>query len=82
MATPETPAGPRRPLDPDAQERLRACVDRLSAAGYTLHEALQHFERAYLHRALEQTGGNRTVAARLLGIHRNTLLRRLARVEG
>jgi len=40
----------------------------------TLKEATQAFERQYIIEALEACGGNRSEAARRLGIHRNTLL--------
>ena len=43
-----------------------------------LHEARDRFEQAYVLRALERENWNRSRAARLLGIHRNTLLARLA----
>ena len=32
--------------------------------------------------ALERTGGNRTAAARILGIHRSTLIRKLGKEKG
>jgi transcriptional regulator of acetoin/glycerol metabolism len=35
-------------------------------------------ERRYLLRAIDRAGGNRSEAARALGIGRNTLLRRLS----
>jgi DNA-binding NtrC family response regulator len=43
-----------------------------------LHEARDRFEQAYVLRALERENGNRSRAARVLGMHRNTLLARLA----
>ncbi|HUO65414.1 MAG TPA: sigma-54 dependent transcriptional regulator [Terriglobales bacterium] len=43
-----------------------------------LQEARDRFEQAYVLRALERENWNRTRAARLLGMHRNTLLARLA----
>jgi DNA-binding NtrC family response regulator len=42
-----------------------------------LGEALADFEREYIQRALEQTGGQRTQAAALLGISRKSLWERL-----
>ena len=47
-------------------------------ASLPLHEARERFEQAYVLRVLERENGNRSRAARLLGIHRNTLLARLA----
>ncbi len=47
-------------------------------AALPLHEARDRFEQAYVLRALERENWNRSRAARLLGMHRNTLLARLA----
>ena len=44
----------------------------------TLHEARDRFEQAYVLRALEREGWNQSRAARGLGVHRNTLIARLA----
>ena len=43
-----------------------------------LQDARDRFEQAYVMRALERENWNRTRAARALGMHRNTLLARLA----
>jgi DNA-binding NtrC family response regulator len=45
-----------------------------------LREARQEFERLLILRALDRAEGNRTVAARLLGMHRNTLCAKLAQL--
>ncbi len=45
----------------------------------SLKEEMAGFERQVLRRALEQTGGNRTKAASLLGIHRTGLYQKLKR---
>ena len=58
------------PLEP-APGRLTEIDD--SPLIYTLAEA----EQAAILRALEETGWNRSAAARLLGIHRSTLLRKM-----
>ncbi|HET9484323.1 MAG TPA: sigma 54-interacting transcriptional regulator [Xanthomonadales bacterium] len=42
-----------------------------------LDEAVRHYERKRIERALEQCGGNQTQAARLLGIPRKTLVSKL-----
>jgi DNA-binding NtrC family response regulator len=44
----------------------------------TLREARDRFEQAYVLRALEREGWNQSRAARGLGVHRNTLIARLA----
>jgi two-component system response regulator AtoC len=48
------------------------------AAALTLREARDRFEQAYVLRALEREDWNQTRAARSLGVHRNTLIARLA----
>ncbi|MGN3973227.1 sigma-54-dependent transcriptional regulator [Tsuneonella sp. SYSU-LHT278] len=45
--------------------------------GQLYHDALAEFERPLLTHALDKTGGNQLRAARLLGINRNTLRKRL-----
>ena len=42
-----------------------------------LEQALKEFERHYITIALKATRGNRSVAARRLGIHRNTLINKV-----
>jgi DNA-binding NtrC family response regulator len=48
-------------------------LDRAAAIGMSLEEV----ERAYIRRVLELTLGNKSVAARMLGIDRRTLYRKL-----
>jgi Nif-specific regulatory protein len=48
------------------------------AAGYPVGTPLRVVERDHIRRTLEQCAGNRTQAAAKLGIHRNTLARKLA----
>jgi DNA-binding NtrC family response regulator len=42
---------------------------------------LVEMERRYVHRALAAVGGNKTLAARVLGIDRRSLYRRLDRID-
>ena len=46
--------------------------------GLPLREACEQFERQYILRVLERVGWNMTRAARLLGVHRNTVLAKLS----
>jgi len=48
------------------------------AAATPLREACDHFERQYVMRILERVHWNVSRAARLLGVHRNTILAKLA----
>ena len=52
-------------------------VDRIMEGGLFLEEAVEILERLVITRALDRTGGNRSEASKLLGIHRNTLQRKL-----
>jgi DNA-binding NtrC family response regulator len=48
-------------------------VDR----GILFDEAMNEFEKKFIKRALDRSNGNQSRAARLLGIHRNTLSRKI-----
>jgi DNA-binding protein Fis len=48
-------------------------VDR----GILLEEAVTEFEKRFIKRVLDRSDGNQSRAARLLGIHRNTLSRKV-----
>jgi len=65
------------------EERLRGLVAGLKGVGPGgLHATLLPlFERPLIRLALRETGGNQVRAARLLGIHRNTLRKRLRALE-
>jgi two-component system, NtrC family, nitrogen regulation response regulator GlnG len=57
---------------------LSAWLDRAApAAGTLYHRALSEFEKPLFEHALRETHGNQLRAARLLGINRNTLRKRL-----
>ena len=46
--------------------------------GFFLEEVVELLEKTLIERTLERTGGNRSAASKLLGIHRNTLQRKMA----
>lgn len=50
-------------------------VDR----GILLEEALEEFEKKFLKAAMDGVKGNQSLAAKRLGIHRNTLSRKLGK---
>jgi DNA-binding NtrC family response regulator len=52
-------------------------VDDLMDRGFFLEQAVEILERTLITRTLERTGGNRSAASKLLGIHRNTLQRKM-----
>jgi DNA-binding NtrC family response regulator len=49
-------------------------VHRARNGNMTLKDAVEAFEQQYIKAILDSVGGNKTKAAELLGIHRNTLL--------
>ena len=55
------------------KDRLEAIADELVAKGILWQEAAQQFEKLFIQRSLDQTGGKIGSAARLMGMHRNTL---------
>lgn len=71
-----------RPTEPGSVDRsLSATVDvQLALQRLLLEElTLDELDDRYIHAVLEQSGGNKSQAARLLGIERTTLDRRLKR---
>jgi two-component system response regulator AtoC len=65
----------------DLQSAHTPLVEQLEEEGYDLRKAVQQFEREYIRRVLEKTHWNQTMAARMLGIHRNTLLGKIEQLE-
>jgi DNA-binding NtrC family response regulator len=69
-------------MNKDEQARMKesfdALVDYLMDAGLFLEQAVEILEKSMIGRALLSTGANQSEAAKLLGIHRNTLQRKMA----
>ena len=57
--------------------QLHDLVVEMVGKGIPLEMAKREFERAYLHQVLASHNGNQSAAARYLGIHRNTLSKKL-----
>ncbi len=55
-------------------------IERTQKNGLSLREARNHFERQYILSILEKVQWNQSEAARVLGLHRNTLLWKLQRL--
>ena len=55
-------------------------IEDIQKAGLSLREARSHFEKQYILNILEKVQWNQTEAARVLGLHRNTLLWKLQRL--
>ena len=63
------------------KETFEKLVDHLLANGFFMEEAVEILEKTLIARALERTDGNRCAASKLLGIHRNTLQRKISEYE-
>ncbi|MGA2773370.1 MAG: helix-turn-helix domain-containing protein [Bryobacteraceae bacterium] len=59
------------------KEKFEGLVEHLLGGNIRLQEAIEVLERSMLQRALERSRGNQSAASKLLGIHRNTLQRKM-----
>jgi Fis family transcriptional regulator, factor for inversion stimulation protein len=59
------------------KEQLESLVAMMVERGILLEEAVTEFEKKFIKRVLESSKGNRCRAAKILGIHRNTLSRKI-----
>jgi len=60
------------------KEKLESLVAEMIERRIYLDEAMDEFEKRFIQNALNKTGGNQTKAAQVLGVHRNTLNRKIA----
>ena len=65
-------------------EGFDALLDFLIGKGFFLEQAVEIVEKGMIERALRQTNDNQLQAAKLLGIHRNTLQKKMVayRIDG
>ena len=59
------------------KETLETLVDHMIEKGFFMQEAVEILEKTLISRAIGRTDGNRCAASKLLGIHRNTLQRKM-----
>ena len=59
------------------KQQFDALVEHLLAGNIFLGQAIELLEKRMIQGALERSGGKQTVASKLLGIHRNTLQRKM-----
>jgi len=60
------------------REKLDQLVTEMIEKRIFLEEAAGEFEKKFIQSALKKTGGNQTKAAEVLGLHRNTLSRKIS----
>ena len=63
------------------KETFESLVAHLLGNGFFLEEAVELLEKTLIQRALERTKGNQSAASKLLGIHRNTLQRKMVEYD-
>ena len=59
------------------RDQLNRLVDEMVSKGILYDDARQEFERRFISRALARSKGNVGRAAKMIGIHRNTLSRKV-----
>jgi DNA-binding protein Fis len=60
------------------KDQLEGLVSQMVEHGILFDEAVGEFEKRFIKRVLDRVEGNRSRAAGVLGIHRNTLSRKLS----
>jgi DNA-binding protein Fis len=60
------------------KKQLEAIVTEMIDRGILFGQARDEFEKKFIQTALSKTNGNQTRAAEMLGIHRNTLNRKIS----
>ncbi len=60
------------------RELLEKLIDEMVAKGILYDDAQREFERRFIVRVLAECHGNLSRAAEVLGMHRNTLRRKIA----
>ena len=63
------------------KESLNELVDGLVNAGFFLEEAVEILESLMIQKTLLRRGGNQSLTAKDLGIHRNTLQRKMVQYK-
>jgi len=59
------------------KQKMKLLVLELAERGIKLNEAKQEFEKQFISLILKQNNKNLTQAARVLGMHRNTLTKKI-----
>lgn len=63
------------------KDQLEALVGQMVERGILFSEAVSEFEKRFIKRVLDRAEGNQSRAAQLLGIHRNTLSRKIGQYK-
>ena len=63
------------------KDQLESAVLQMYKAGVQCSEAVREFQKAFILTVLKDQSGNQCSAAKILGIHRNTLRRAIRTLE-
>lgn len=63
------------------KEQLESLVGQMVERGILFDEAVNEFEKKFIKRVLDRFKGNQSRAAQVLGIHRNTLSRKIGQYK-
>jgi DNA-binding protein Fis len=61
----------------NVKDQLEGLVSQMVERGILFEEAMEEFEKRFIKRVLDRVKGNQSRAAQALGIHRNTLSRKI-----
>lgn len=59
------------------KDQLEALITQMIDRGILFEEAVTEFEKKFIKKILDASNGNQSRAAKVLGIHRNTLSRKI-----
>ena len=63
------------------KDQLEALVNQMIDHGILFTDAVSEFEKRFIKRMLDKNNGNHSRAAKALGIHRNTLSRKVDELD-
>lgn len=59
------------------KEQLDSLINQMVEHGISFEDAVDEFEKRFIRKVLEKSNNNQSKAAHALGIHRNTLSRKI-----
>ncbi len=59
------------------KDQLEALINQMIEHGVVYEDAVSEFEKRFIKKMLDRANGNQSKAAQALGIHRNTLSRKI-----
>lgn len=63
------------------KEQLESLINQMVEHEISFEDALSEFEKRFIKKVLEKSNGNQSKAAQTLGIHRNTLSRKIDELD-